>query len=151
MTEAVYAILQDSDNLLFTSLGIRLSNEQIKALKTEKAQIKTNDYTLFRINETIVALKNSLWNEEEINNFLSNGKIFKAYADTVCLIELTDNGILEKQGKIIINDANIVIPQSSLRLLLKLKTAKAIDIEFGGEKRSVIAEIQNNTISLIFL
>ena len=136
---------------MFTSLGIRLSDGQIKTLKTEKAQIKTNDYTLFRVNETIVALKNSLWDEEEINKLLSNGKIFKAYADTVCLIELTNDGILEKQGRIVLNDTNIVIPQSSLRLLIKHKTAKAVDIELGGEKRSVIAEIQDNTISLMFL
>ena len=82
MTEAVYSILQDSDNLLFTGFGIRLSDEQINTLKIEKAQIKTSDYTIFRIKETIVALKNSLWDEEEIDRLLSNGKIFKAYADT---------------------------------------------------------------------
>ena len=120
-------------------------------LKQKKQPLKTALYTFFRVGESIVALKNSQWKTEEISTLLVSGKIFKAYADIVCLVEIVDNGILEKRGSLVVNDQHISVPDSSVRLLIKEKRPMAIDVRVGEEKRSAIAEIKGNTISLIFL
>jgi hypothetical protein len=149
-----YKILEEQDNLFFRLHKIRLSPEQIEALKEEKKIIIQDNFYVFRFSNSFYVFPAQNFSLNDFDILFEKGFVAKTNKDQIVFLQLhppdDPEEIRQVQGTVRCNDPDVEMDDHVMRTLIKTGKKDIVPVKYKGSIVKAIVQWDGKEFNIEF-